>query len=474
MTFGILQLSWRGVYWKDLDDSNSSQNSALTTIQFVAKLHEICIVASLSAITLLQIQSVIVDGDGVPFGLLTSAYRISSITYLWSWEFWSALLERRLSQVHHKKFRLFTIVILASSLTAVAGQSSAITLLPRLDWWPVSSPTLDSTLNYIGNNSFELWPQILTAKHLPGSDFLTSTGYQNEYYPSAGRSVFEPWYNSPWGPEPNLTIPISDSSMIRFLASSEHAYEHIRTGMTLSSTMHDIAAKTLTCAFGAVTGGFAPFIGQFDSQIGRPIVHQSLLHGESLHKPLVSTQCRSYRIEQRNKNFPFEMHHFFLGSNESSDAWRIPNATWNTSTNLWNPTKFSWIESDSNSNSPSIAAVSVVTLPSPGKRPHPPSISDDTHRRVVACAIDAWWLPVDIWIDPKTDNAIHDNMADVVLDGVGTTLKKLAGAQRIAINKSWADALNIKANGANATMIEALITPRLTPLGPLPHLETTI
>ncbi|KAL8649312.1 MAG: hypothetical protein Q9226_005629 [Calogaya cf. arnoldii] len=97
-----------------------------------------------------------------------------------------------------------------------------------------------------------------------------------------------------------------------------------------------------------------------------------------------------------------------------------------------------------------------------------------SHRAEVTCTIDAWWIPVRIWIDPRGDNSIHEDSANIVKTDIFTHPQKLAGAQRITISKSWAEALNPKLTDSNQTLIEAMITPQLTPLGPLPHVEDTI
>ena len=474
LTFGILQLSWRGVYWQDLDDSSPVQNSVMVTIQFIAKLHEIFIVASLSTILLIQIQSELTQDDGVPFGLLTSAYRVSSITYLCSWEFWSALVEQRLFHTYFKRLCLFGLVILASLLAAVAGPSSAIILLPRLYWWPVSSPAVDSTLNYIGNETFDLWPRTLTAKNLPGTNCLDGGGFGQRYCPSAGRSAFESWFNGRFIPEPNLTISISDSSMVRYLASSAYTTETTQTGLTLSSTLHDIVAKTLSCTYDLLYSGWRVYSHGFDTHMGRPIIHEALFKPGSLYKPLISTHCRSYKVSDQNKSFPHELLYSSGVENRAGALWHVPDMMWNTSTDVLRPTKFSWMNSPADTNSPSIAAVSVVTLPSAKGRPHPPDVSDEPLRRVVPCTVEAWWIPTDIWIDPKTDSSIHDNMADIVYKGLGPKSSGPEGGLKIKIDQSWAEALNVKPKGVNATVFEDLITPRLTPFGAIPYVEDTI
>ncbi|KAL8756729.1 MAG: hypothetical protein Q9184_004402 [Pyrenodesmia sp. 2 TL-2023] len=97
----------------------------------------------------------------------------------------------------------------------------------------------------------------------------------------------------------------------------------------------------------------------------------------------------------------------------------------------------------------------------------------DSHRRVVLCTVDAWWVPVRIWIDPKSDNSIHKDSADIVKIDVSSNPQRLVGARKIAIDPSWAEELNPRLTGSNETLIEAMIKSQLTPLGPLPGAEDT-
>lgn len=69
ITLGILQLSFRTIFWQNIGGSDN-QNSVLDGLQFGAKFHEICIVASLSEMVLHRIHHDLCQGEGVPLGLL--------------------------------------------------------------------------------------------------------------------------------------------------------------------------------------------------------------------------------------------------------------------------------------------------------------------------------------------------------------------------------------------------------------------
>ena len=102
--------------------------------QVMAKIHEVSIQASLATIVFSYIRHEMTIGNGIPFGTLFSGLQINQIAYLWSMEFWGSLrsphlpLRRRITLL----FLIFVSIVLAS----LSGPSSAILLIPRLDFWP--------------------------------------------------------------------------------------------------------------------------------------------------------------------------------------------------------------------------------------------------------------------------------------------------------------------------------------------------
>lgn len=65
-------------------------------------------------------------------------------------------------------------------------------------------------------------------------------------------------------------------------------------------------------------------------------------------------------------------------------------------------------------------------------------------------------------------------LPDIATSAFHLNQQPLIHARRIAIHQSWTDSLNVKPLGRNRTVIEVLVTPRLTPSGPLPRVEDTV
>ena len=128
--------------------------------QIGARIHEIAIVASLSTIMFSYVRCELMLGDGIPFGALFSGLQVSQASYLWSMEFWGSIS----SQSVFWKRRLCLLLIIATSLLlgAVAGPSSAILLIPKLDYWPAGSTNI--WLNITAEN---LWPARLVDPRYP-------------------------------------------------------------------------------------------------------------------------------------------------------------------------------------------------------------------------------------------------------------------------------------------------------------------
>ena len=129
----------------------------LAYYQFGAKLHEIAIQASLSAVIFSYVRYELILGDGIPFGALFSGLQISQASYFWSMEFWGTICSQSIPT--RLRLRLLSVVAASIFLAAVTGPSSAILLVPRLDYWPAGSTDI-----WINITSSSLWPARL-AKH---------------------------------------------------------------------------------------------------------------------------------------------------------------------------------------------------------------------------------------------------------------------------------------------------------------------
>lgn len=118
--------------------------------QFGAKVHEIAIEVSLSALIFSYVKYELMLGDGIPFGALFFGLQVSQASYLWSLEFWGIASSRNISL--KSKLHLLLVFAALVFLAAVAGSLSVILLVLRLDYWPAGS------INIWINITFEtLW-----------------------------------------------------------------------------------------------------------------------------------------------------------------------------------------------------------------------------------------------------------------------------------------------------------------------------
>lgn len=124
---------------------NSTHQTAdiLGIFQLIIKVHELLIVASLANIAhQLLIGSLL--KDGIILGLLGAEASLADPSFIVSAEysqaFWVGLQaafgygKSEYRQVYRKVFRLALFILWASALSALAGPSSAVLMIPRVDW----------------------------------------------------------------------------------------------------------------------------------------------------------------------------------------------------------------------------------------------------------------------------------------------------------------------------------------------------
>ena len=121
--------------------------------QLLAKIHEIAIQASLAAVVFSYIRHELTIGKGMPFGALLSGLQISQISYLWSMEFWGTIRSVHLSL--RKKLPLLIFIFTCIVLASLSGPSSAVLLVPRLDYWPAGSTNI-----WVNSSFDDLYPTL--------------------------------------------------------------------------------------------------------------------------------------------------------------------------------------------------------------------------------------------------------------------------------------------------------------------------
>ena len=141
--------------------------SWLPSLQFLAKLQEILMQASIATVVFAYIRHELITHD-MPFGALFSAFQITTLNYLWSLEFWGSLTSPHLRG--RRKIVFLTFVPLSILLAAGVGPSLAIALSPRHVDFPAGRTWL--WLNITQNGMF---PAYLTVNDIPPDCASSST-----------------------------------------------------------------------------------------------------------------------------------------------------------------------------------------------------------------------------------------------------------------------------------------------------------
>lgn len=162
ITIGALSLTFRQQFWTA---PSSNTNTILNLLQFAAQLHGSLIILSLSTVVFHLVSSRLRTSRGLPLGLLSSSFQLNSLSYLFSSEFRTSWESKRYSDG-----RYVAVFVFIFTLAFVCQPSSAIAMIPRLQFWPVAAIYPDNSIRYhvyMQANEQTLYPLILTAEHAP-------------------------------------------------------------------------------------------------------------------------------------------------------------------------------------------------------------------------------------------------------------------------------------------------------------------
>ncbi|KAF1809704.1 hypothetical protein P152DRAFT_451660 [Eremomyces bilateralis CBS 781.70] len=114
--------------------SSNMLSSRIVALQFVAKLHELTMVASLATTLSSYTQYLLASKRGLPFGAAFAGLHVLQLTYLWSPELWGSMA----SKVYGWRFKLqmLSLIVLVTALMVIVGPASAATMIPRSILYP--------------------------------------------------------------------------------------------------------------------------------------------------------------------------------------------------------------------------------------------------------------------------------------------------------------------------------------------------
>ncbi|KFA79184.1 hypothetical protein S40288_10714 [Stachybotrys chartarum IBT 40288] len=470
-TVAAVRLSFSSTYWADEADWNSRFLWSLLRgtrvqdlLQFGAKLYEIIIVTSMSAMVMHFLRRMLV-GDGVPFGLMSGAYQVGAPLYLFSRSLWSPFRRPGSRSNFLFAFSLAFLVLYAN----VIGPFTAIILTPLLEWWPMHDPYDGEKLTtYIRASPEFLYPSLLT-----GSAFVDEDGvegcmeFAKANCPDSGiedvKDLIDAWAQS--NAQPSVEIKHSGAETLRDLVSSlqySTENEHLAIATTLHSSIVELA------------GTFWNYVHSADiGQVNDAKRPRFKPERDDIYAPLVQVQCSGFSHNEfresdgetptfhmgRMRNFS-SYHHGQPDSYRDRDKVAVPADIWDVdrSDDLWRST-FDWVDVEPlfDTDRPSLAA--LVTVPVIQEI----RTSNGTINRVqdslfVPCMIDARWAGSKTAYDPTADRTMPNNLTDLnrlaPYYGRGGNFRRMYGNLNQAnmyISPSWAKHLNLETGNVSSS-----------------------
>lgn len=428
ITLVVLSLSWREVFW---ETPNNTTDSKLGALQFLAKVHEILIVLSLSHLAFDRVQlNLLSRAYGVPLGFLSAATMVDSAEYILSREFWSGLARNRRSM---RKLGLGCFFLLLFALATVAGPASAIIMVPSLDWW--SFPIDQMSQIFLSTMNLPVFPLNVIPDYIThgiSNTAVTIFSYYEQHAFTDSDSYVNPV---------NISIGIERSQFQRQIVGAGLPCDS--NSHYVSSTIPSFIAFDLAAVWHILRLVPSRWSSQkrvsVEIKIGASSPLERLagnLKDKTIYKPLVQTECSSMNVAQLGSEIPSFPHNNlsqFKSGNQSSSDWRLPASMMaklrresNSLPLLNNKAIFHWVNMDFVGDiHPSIGAAWY-------------GHTVDRENTLHLCTIDAKWVPVKVWIDPDMDSTVQEDSSNLT---ALTELVPNLSYNPIHISQDWASTM---------------------------------
>ncbi|KAI1268909.1 hypothetical protein F5Y18DRAFT_372982 [Xylariaceae sp. FL1019] len=424
VTLAILQLSFRDVYWADEHDFDAGWWQAI--LQFPAKIHELLITGSLSAIVLHIFRRMVVGPHGIPLGLMVGAYQMGSAEYLFSKSF-AQPLRFSLMRGHRKTFLVALALGMAILYTFFIGPASAGALLPNLGWWHIRHPYAEGISGkcYISRDSSTLYP--IELKKADIDEECLGINSRHSTCPNQGDSLLYEWawlrsesetrYNVTKG---NLIYPTMTST---FSATTSR---DIVTNLAFNTSTAAAITASLHSSVLTVMDAFWHFVSDGDfgrvKKAARPKIVIS--KNTKVQVPLVQVQCASVDYSSSRFGPPLTfntdaMNTFYMPESDQylTNTWMVPSDAWNNSWPSLNAT-VKWLntsEVKSDDGKPLVSSLAAVILT---PRWWYATMTDGSKQEVrgmavSSCTIDARWATVPgVIFDARVDTIARDTITE--------------------------------------------------------------
>ena len=458
VTIFIIVLNVAQAYWQDL--GRPHQTTRLQAWQYAAKAHELLMASSITAIAVHRIQYDLCVSKGVPLGFVSAGYQLSDPLFVFSKEWLGGVTSFTHPKGLTKAMPLGILLLLGFGLTVIVGPSSAVVMIPQLDWWDVPKPQVFGDIPerpYMNFTAAQLWVPDIT-NDLYNQEVDCPNDKNNQDCPTPALDLVGGWVaqHQNQGLQPNITVA-QDGGVTRYLTSVGGPYDE--SSWTVTSTIGWRFARDL--------GSFWEWMVERNTSlaqnISRPLITPSFTDPSlKMRKPLVQAQCQTYFNPDWNAT-QFEFPHDQLKTpplDEFLDKiWTLPNSfvkdlVGDNRSPGYIPDDdrpkilFDWYDTATNfstKGAPSLGAVVIA------------STTNENETMLAACSFDGRWAPVKFYLDPRTDPTIRQDSPDPMDILKRTSQKDLRELKQINMHLDWANSLNFDAPTDNDPKATAVI-----------------
>ncbi|KAK4099135.1 hypothetical protein N658DRAFT_498731 [Parathielavia hyrcaniae] len=425
-------------------------------LQLFAKVYELLVIASLTALTLKVFKRRLVDRH-LPLGLLTGAYRVGDVRYIFTRFFLRAVLDPG----HWTTLLLALLVVGNTFLSTLIGPAAAILLVPELGWHPLRDAFSKVQLPVFFYNLpiHSTWPRVLDASVSSGYGCDSVAGWWKYSCPSGGYVDFTKWLTE-WESSALANDFISQDPtgvvrrrLIAAAKETEHNYD-------IQGLLFSHMAMTTTSMAPLVTIGRLFNFIRWDSMDADHGTKMGAIHDtakfrlttrtsseSTIFQPLVQSDCTDYPVDVLSEVSDIRPPYFSYHLNCLGDPWcesrlGIEDATAWLGTKLgdgpgglniseWMGTYRLWAPNATDDWEPLLASIIL-----------PYRNGGETHAMHYLCTIIAHWMPAALSISPAENDFVNSNVSDfIALDSRMDhfdNLTDLAGPA-IKIESEWLD-----------------------------------
>ncbi|OQV06936.1 hypothetical protein CLAIMM_11437 [Cladophialophora immunda] len=451
-TTAVLYLCATEVYFEDITKPNI--NTILNTFQFVAALYSVMIDISDGAIVVYYLKYELYRGTGLRAGLLLAPFQIGSLQMLFERHFWKAVFASRNTLRTYLFGAGISFLIVLQVLIA---PSSAILIVPQLQWWEFDNPFgTTGGFSYLNQSHSTLWPRKITGAIVPSQcdggklyDIPPKCPYFK--YTAITRWVSE--YANQFA-DPNITA-LTTSNTLRYLGGNPYILDE-KTNYSVASTGMNHVTRSLGDIWTFATRNKRVSM----RHISRPkITVSSPDSSKPLMRPLVRTECSpavdiTDVDEMFEVTFPADQLRPSPGQSFAPTISQVVNITRYRTSSY--PVAY-FIDLSKTTSQPLTGALFGMKFSSAKDF----SLERDEAVGLIACTLTAHWGPTFMSIDPNVDNVVmpdYPNPLDIV-----NSPELMQRALGIDLEHSYTQRVNAPLKGLKVNVLEYEIA------GILPH-----